>query len=129
MWVFAQSGPVLRNDGRSRRRTCCSANGHWFQHWRISKHRRRVLVQPIHLRTEGDVAFFGTLQSEFEKLVEDFSDCQVETVLQLMRRMTERTHALAAILTGAPARGETMPPASMLTRWYSVWERKPRSRA
>ena len=47
------------------------------------------------------------MQSEFEKLVADFSDKQLETVLELMRRMTERTHALTAKLASVPLQGKT----------------------
>ncbi len=69
--------------------------------------RRRVIVEPIHDAVEGDVSFFKAMQGEFEKLVADLSDKQLETVLELMRRMTEHTHALTAKLASAPVRGKT----------------------
>lgn len=69
--------------------------------------RRRVIVEPVREKTEGDASFFRVIQSEFEKLVEDLSDRQLETILELMRRMTERTHAITAELTGTREAGRT----------------------
>jgi DNA-binding MarR family transcriptional regulator len=70
--------------------------------------RRRVIVELIQKGAKGDVSFFEAMQSEFEKLVADFSDKQLETVLELMRRMTERTHALTTKLASAPVHRKTV---------------------
>ena len=86
--------------------------------------RRRVIVEPARGTREGDASFFGAIQSVFETLVVDFSDRQLETILELMRRATARTRAITAELTGARQAGN-----ARLLAGKRVENPRPRSQA
>jgi DNA-binding MarR family transcriptional regulator len=71
--------------------------------------RRRVIVEPVRENTEGNTSFFGAIQSAIEALVEDYSDGQLQTILEFMRRTTERIHAITVELSATGA-GHAVPP-------------------
>ena len=71
--------------------------------------RRRVIVETVRENTEGDTSFFGAMQSTIEALVKDFSDKQLETILEFMRRTTDRVHAITAELSAKGKTGHAAP--------------------
>lgn len=67
--------------------------------------RRRVIVEPVAEKIAGAGAFFGAIRNAFEAVVADYSDEQLATILDFMRRSTERTREITAALTRKDQRG------------------------
>lgn len=72
--------------------------GGWVRRVRDAKDRRVVIIEPIRERvTEAD-AFFASLRPTFESLADGYSDEQLETILDFLRKSAERTREVAAML-------------------------------
>lgn len=70
----------------------------WVRRVRDPKDRRVVIVEPIRDRAIKADAFFATLRPTFESLADSYSDEQLETILDFLRRSAERTREVTARL-------------------------------
>jgi DNA-binding MarR family transcriptional regulator len=61
--------------------------------------RRRVIVEPIRERIAQGATVFGPIRQAFEDLLVNYSDAQLETILDFMRRTSQRTREMTAALT------------------------------
>jgi DNA-binding MarR family transcriptional regulator len=80
---------------------------------RDPKDRRRVIVEPVADRVAESEALFGSIQQAFEELLGCYTEDQLETVLDFMRRAAQRTREVTAALTraaDAPPAGEPVSP-------------------
>ena len=64
--------------------------------------RRRVMVEPIRERIAEGAAVFGSVRKAYAELLHAYSDSQLETILDFMRRAAERTREMTAELTANP---------------------------
>jgi DNA-binding MarR family transcriptional regulator len=66
---------------------------------RDANDRRRVIVEPVAERVAESEPLFGAIQQAFEELLECYTEEQLETVLDFMRRTAQRTREVTAALT------------------------------
>jgi DNA-binding MarR family transcriptional regulator len=70
------------------------------QRVRDPQDRRRVIVEAVGARAEASLApLFGRIQQAFQEVLEEYSNEQLETLLDFMRRTAERVRRLTAALS------------------------------
>jgi DNA-binding MarR family transcriptional regulator len=66
---------------------------------RDAQDRRRVIVEPVRERIAQGATVFGPIRQAFEDLLVNYSDAQLQTILDFMRRTSQRTREMTAALT------------------------------
>jgi DNA-binding MarR family transcriptional regulator len=67
------------------------------------KDRRRVIVEPIPERLALGESVFGSIRQGFESLLENYGDKQLETILDFMRRSSQRAREMTAAFSAPTA--------------------------
>jgi DNA-binding MarR family transcriptional regulator len=70
---------------------------------RDAQDRRRVMVEPVRERLAGGETVFGSIRQGFANLLENYSDEQLETILDFMQRSSKRARELTAAFTANPS--------------------------
>jgi DNA-binding MarR family transcriptional regulator len=70
---------------------------------RDAQDRRRVMVEPVRERLAGGETVFGSIRQGFANLLENYSDEQLETILDFMQRSSKRARELTASFTANPS--------------------------
>jgi DNA-binding MarR family transcriptional regulator len=69
---------------------------------RDARDRRRVIVEPVLPRIADCQNVFGPIREGFAELLENYGDEQLETILDFMRRSSQRARELTAAFTAHP---------------------------
>jgi DNA-binding MarR family transcriptional regulator len=69
---------------------------------RDTRDRRRVIVEPIHARITAGVSIFGSVRQAYADLLTAYSDSQLATILDFMRRTGQRTREMTAEISANP---------------------------
>lgn len=64
--------------------------------------RRRVIVEPVKERIAEAATLFGMVRSAYSSLLEPYSNEQLRTILDYMRRSAQRTRQLTAAMSARP---------------------------
>ena len=70
---------------------------------RDSRDRRRVIVEPVLERIADSQNVFGPIRDGFALVLENYGDKQLETILDFMRRSSNRARELTAAITARPS--------------------------
>ena len=70
---------------------------------RDSRDRRRVIVEPVLERIADSQNVFGPIREGFARVLENYGDEQLETILDFMRRSSHRARELTAAITAGPS--------------------------
>jgi DNA-binding MarR family transcriptional regulator len=70
---------------------------------RDAQDRRRVMVEPVRERLAGGENVFGSIRQGFASLLENYSDEQLETILDFMQRSSKRAREITATFTANPS--------------------------
>ena len=70
---------------------------------RDAQDRRRVIVEPVQERISESATLFGWVRNAYATLLDAYSDEQLRTILDYMRRSGQRTRELTAEMTANPA--------------------------
>lgn len=65
--------------------------------------RRRVMVEPVRERLAGGDAVFGSIREGFSRLLERYTDEQLETILDFMQHASRRAREITASFTASPS--------------------------
>jgi DNA-binding MarR family transcriptional regulator len=79
------------------------------QRVRDSQDRRRVIVKPVQARIEQGSAIFESIRTYYQDLLDPYTDDQLATILDYIRRATQRTREVTARISHTPP-GSPMPP-------------------
>lgn len=71
---------------------------------RDAKDRRRVIVETVPERLAAADSMWTTVRNGFAELVDAYTDEQLETILDFMRRSAQRTRELTARISAVPPR-------------------------
>jgi len=69
---------------------------------RDANDRRRVIVEPVRERISDGMSVFGSIRSAYAALLTVYSDDQLATILDFMRRSAQRTREMTAEMTANP---------------------------
>ncbi|MGE5140675.1 MAG: MarR family winged helix-turn-helix transcriptional regulator [Rudaea sp.] len=69
---------------------------------RDARDRRRVIVEPVRERITDGASVFGSIRNAFAELLDAYSDSQLQTILDFMRRSAQRTREMTAEMTASP---------------------------
>jgi DNA-binding MarR family transcriptional regulator len=69
---------------------------------RDARDRRRVIVEPVLKRIADCQNVFGPVREGFAKVLENYGDEQLETILDFMRRSSQRARELTAAFAANP---------------------------
>jgi DNA-binding MarR family transcriptional regulator len=69
---------------------------------RDARDRRRVIVEPVRERIAEGASIFGSVRNAYADVLTAYSDRQLETILDFMRRSAQRTREMTAEMTANP---------------------------
>jgi len=68
-----------------------------------AKDRRRVIVEPVRERLASCDPVFGSIRKGFANLLTDYNNEQLETILDFMRRSSQRAREMTAAFSANPS--------------------------